>query len=131
MMTQRVTGDRSMLKKVLDALGELRFPFALYESDIHRQVEKRLEEAGLACEHEARIGRGCRIDYLVDGVGVEIKKGRPDISALKRQLLRYAACDRVEALVVVTQRAVSLPDTMLGKPVRVVALNQLWGVALK
>lgn len=130
-MTQAGEGDRSMLQRVLDALCELRSPFALYESDIHRRVEKRLEEAGLAYAHEARIGQGCRIDYLIGGIGVEIKKGRPDISSLKKQLLRYAACEKVEALVVVTQRAVSLPDTAMGKPVRVIALNQLWGVALK
>lgn len=130
-MTGERPGDRNGLQTVLDALCELRSPFAFYESDIHRWVEKRFDEAGLAYVHEARIAPGCRIDYLVEGVGVEIKKGRPDGTALKRQLLRYAACEQVKALVVVAQRAVPLPREALGKPVRLVALNQLWGVALK
>ena len=120
-----------MLNAVLDALRELRPPFAPYESDIHHMVGERLKAAGLPCAHEARIGKGCRIDYLVGGVGVEIKKGKPDVQALIKQLMRYAACEGVEAIVVVTQRSVALPGSVGGKPVRAVALNQLWGVALK
>lgn len=119
-----------MLDLVLNALGELRSPFALYESDIHQTVEKQLQKAGLPYLHEARIGPGCRIDYLVGNVGIEIKKGRPDAARLKRQLARYAACDGVAALVVLAPGSVALPQTVLDKPVRVIALNHLWGVAL-
>ena len=89
-----------------------------------------LSAAGLPAVHEALLAPGCRIDYLVGGVGVEIKKGRPDPAALRRQLDRYAACQGVEALVVLTERAVPLPARLHGKPVRGVALNRLWGVAL-
>ncbi|MCI6376983.1 MAG: hypothetical protein MR842_04360 [Clostridiales bacterium] len=119
-----------MLETVLNALGELRSPFALYESDIHAWVEARFVSAGLEFAHEARIGTGCRIDYLVGNVGVEIKKGRPDASALKRQLMRYAQCEAIHALVVLTQQGVALPESLCGKPVRSIALNRLWGVAL-
>lgn len=119
-----------MLLTVLDALGELRSPFALYEMDIHRTVAMRLAEAGLPFVHEARLGPGCRIDYRVGNVGIEIKKGKPDAAALRKQLTRYAQFDELEALVVITQRAVSLPKTVLGKPVHGIVLNQLWGVAL-
>ena len=119
-----------MLDLVLDALKELRSPFALYETDIHQVVAKRLEEADLPFVHEARLGPGCRIDYLVGEIGIEIKKGRPDASAVKKQLMRYAACEGISALVVLSQRTVALPKTVLGKPVHVIILNQLWGVAL-
>ena len=124
-----VRGGR-MLAAVLDALGELRSPFALYETDLHAMVQKRLADAGLSYQHEARIGPGCRIDYLVEGVGVEIKKGKPDAKALVRQLMRYAACDGVAAIVLLTQRTVAVPKMVMGKPVHVIVLNQLWGVAL-
>ena len=119
-----------MLFTVLDALKELRSPFALYETDIHQMVAKRLADAGLDFVHEAKLGPGCRIDYLVGPVGLEIKKGKPDANALRRQLARYAAFDAVEAIIVLTSRTVALPDTIMGKPVRGVVLNQLWGVAL-
>ena len=119
-----------MLLTVLDALKELRSPFALYETDLHAMVQKGLADAGLSYQHEARIGPGCRIDYLVEGVGVEIKKGKPDAKALVRQLMRYAACEEVQALIVLCPRSVALPKTVCGKPVHVLVLNQLWGVAL-
>ena len=119
-----------MLKTVLDALKELRSPFALYETDIHGMVAKRLAEAGLPFVHEAKLAPGCRIDYLVNGIGIEIKKGRPSASAVKKQLMRYAACEGMKAIVLLTQYTVSVPKTILGKPVHVIVLNQLWGVAL-
>ena len=119
-----------MLTAVLNALQELRSPFALYENDIHLTVEKCFAEAALPYVHEARLSPGCRIDYLVGEVGVEIKKGKPNAKAVAAQLLRYAASDRITALVVVSQRSVSLPKTALGKPVYLVVLDHLWGVAL-
>ena len=122
-------GDR-MLTAVLDALKELRSPFALYEMDIHEMVAKRLSEAGVPFVHEAKLAPGCRIDYLVDAIGIEIKKGKPDASAVKKQLMRYAACDGVEAIVLLSQRRIAVPSMVLGKSVHVIVLNQLWGVAL-
>ena len=73
-----------MLDRVLDALGTLRSPFAPYEADLHLRVGECLSAAGLPAVHEALLAPGCRIDYLVGGVGVEIKKGRPDPAALRR-----------------------------------------------
>ncbi|MEG0741045.1 MAG: hypothetical protein RSB91_02040 [Clostridia bacterium] len=119
-----------MLQTIVNALLELRSPFASYENDIHGFVEARLLEAGLPFIHEAKIGSGCRIDYLVGDVGIEIKKGKPAPATLLKQLRRYAACESISALVVVTQRAVRLPDTVCAKPLRAVSLNRLWGVAL-
>ena len=119
-----------MLSAVLDALKELRSPFALYETDIHQMVAKRLTDAHMDFIHEAKLGPGCRIDYLVGSIGIEIKKGKPDANALKRQIMRYAAFDQIEAIIVLTSRTVALPKTVLGKPVHGIVLNQLWGVAL-
>ncbi|MEG0048500.1 MAG: hypothetical protein RSE58_01820 [Clostridia bacterium] len=119
-----------MLQTVLDALCELRSPFALYENDLHCYVRDCLNAAGLEAKHEASIGEGCRIDYLVGDVGIEIKKGKPVAAVLLKQLKRYAACEGVNALVLVAQSSVKLPASICGKPLRMVALNQLWGVAL-
>lgn len=119
-----------MLQQVTNALMELRSPFALYEADIHGWVACRLSEAGLPFRHEAVIGKGCRVDFLVGDVAVEIKKGKPNPTVLTTQLTRYAACEGVAGLVVLTQRQVKLPGTVLGKPVKQITLSQLWGVAL-
>ena len=63
-------------------------------------------------------------------MGIEVKKGRPASAELKRQLARYLESDALDAVIVVTQRTTALPDAILGKPVRLVSLNRLWGVAL-
>ena len=67
---------------------------------------------------------------MAGSVGLEVKKSRPVRGALHRQLLRYAACPQVEALVVVAPRGVNLPKTAGGKRVYMVCLERLWGISL-
>lgn len=122
--------EQVTMAQVAAALMELRSPIAMYETDIHACVGQRLTAAGLPFTHEARLAPGCRIDFLVGTVGVEIKKGKPSAATLAAQLRRYAACDAVGGLIVVTERSVRLPKTILGKPVRLITLSQLWGIAL-
>ena len=59
---------------VAAALMELRSPIAMVEMDLHACVSQRLTAAGLPFVHEAKIAKGCRIDFLVGTIGVEIKK---------------------------------------------------------
>ena len=89
-----------------------------------------LQSAGLEFEHEHKLGPRRRIDFLVDRVGLEVKKGRPASSALAKQLRRYLESDDLDAVIVVTQRVTALPKTIGGKPVYLISLNRLWGVAL-
>ena len=132
-MTEKNTqtqGDRTDPERIIAALRELRSPFALYEQDIHQAVARRLTDAGLPFLHEKPLTPGCRIDFWCEGVGIEIKKGKPRPAALLEQLRRYAVSDEIAALVVLTQRSVRLPASVCGKPLVQITLNQLWGVAL-
>ena len=86
-----------MPETVLEALKAMRPPFALYEADLHRLIGERLTACGIAYEHEARLGCGSRIDYLVGDVGVEVKKGKPSAATLTAQLKRYAQNERIRA----------------------------------
>lgn len=118
------------IKEILDALAAVRMPAQPEEYDIHAQVASALGAAGLPYEHEYRLGPRCRIDFRVDRVGIEVKKGRPASSDLTKQLRRYLASDELDAVVVVTQRVTRVPASILGKPVYLISLNRLWGVAL-
>lgn len=117
-------------ERVVEALLSIRCGAAVSEEALHEEVARCFERAGLAALHEARIGARCRIDFLVGSVGVEIKKNRPAPGMLKRQLARYAACERVTELVVVAPRGVDLPRTIGGKPVTMLGLERLWGISL-
>ena len=121
--------DRDM-KPIADALAAVRMPALPEEYDIHAAVAEALVGAGLACAHEYRLGPRCRIDFAVGRVGIEIKMGRPASARLVKQLRRYLESDALDGVIVVTQRATALPETICGKPVRLVSLNRLWGVAL-
>lgn len=118
------------LSRVATALSAVRMPARPEENDIHAAVALALREAGLEYEHEYRLAPRSRIDFRVGRVGIEVKKGRPASARLARQLRRYLESDELDAAVVVVQRVTALPDAICGKPVRLISLNRLWGVAL-
>ena len=118
------------MARVAAALSAVRMPAQPEEYDIHAAVAQALAQAGLEYEHEYRLGPRRRIDFRVGRIGIEVKKGRPASSTLREQLQKYLESDALDGAIVVTQRVVSLPQTLSGKPVTVVSLNRLWGVAL-
>lgn len=116
--------------RVVCAIKTIRCSAACTEEELHAQVEKALKDSGLEALHEVRLAPRCRIDFMSGGVGIEIKKSRPERAKLIAQLTRYAQCERVEALVVAAVRGVDLPRTIAGKPVVQVSLERLWGISL-
>ena len=118
------------LDRIVAALAAVRMPAQPEEYDIHAAVARALSDAGLNYEHEFRLGPRRRIDFRVGRVGIEVKKGRPASSELRAQLQKYLESDALDAAIVVTQRVTALPTAIGGKPVRLVSLNRLWGVAL-
>ncbi len=117
-------------QEVLRALSTLRASAMPGEYDLHRLVAEALKAAGLPCIHEYRLAPRRRIDFFVGGVGVEIKKGRPNARELLKQVERYLACDELREIIVVTQKDTPLPARVLGKRVTCISLDRLWGVAL-
>ena len=97
---------------IVAALSAVRMPAQPEEYDIHAAIAR------------------ARIDFRVGRIGIEVKKGRPASSELVRQLRKYMESDDLDAVIVVTQRATALPGTICGKPVALISLNRLWGVAL-
>ena len=118
------------MESILNALSAIRAPLQQGEYDLHRLVMDALDAAALPWAHEVKLGPRCRIDLMCGGVGIEIKRGLLDKTRLLNQLRRYAACEQIEALILVTEKTVALPHAIGGKPVRLVCLNRLWGIAL-
>lgn len=119
-----------MTAGIVRAIETIRCDAAATEEELHGQVARAFEQCGLRAQHEARLAPRCRIDFLVGGVGVEIKKRRPDRAKLIAQLTRYAQCEQIEALVVAAPRGVNLPWIIHGKKVTMIALERLWGISL-
>ena len=120
----------AQIARITSALAAVRMPAQPEEMDIHAAVARALSDAGIEFEHEYRLGPRRRIDFRAGRVGIEVKKGRPASAELAKQLRRYLESDALDAAVVVAQRVTALPDAINGKPVVLISLNRLWGVAL-
>lgn len=73
---------------------------------------------------EAKIGPRERIDFLVNGgIGIEckLKCGRRDIY---RQLTRYAGCESINSLILITNTAMGLPEAIDDVPLYYVSLGR-------
>lgn len=118
------------LQTVLAALSTLRAPKTQDEYDLHAQTAQALAAAGLSFRHEAPVAPRRRVDFLCGSVAIEIKRGRPARAALLTQLAAYAQSSLVSAVVLVAERTPALPGSICGKPLSIIGLQRLWGVAL-
>lgn len=118
------------ISRITRALSALRIPLIINEYQLHEHIAAALSDGGFVIQHEAVLAPRCRIDFLVDGIGVEVKRGKPQKSALLRQCARYLASDKIEALILVLDTSVTLPNEINGKKLITFGLNRLWGIAL-
>lgn len=117
-------------EKVLSALAAIRAPQARDEYDLHGLAADALQRADVPFRHEAPLAPRCRIDFLCDTVGIEIKRGRPDKTPVEKQLKRYAETGKLTALILLSEKALpSLPGFVCGIPIYPVSLYKLWGIA--
>lgn len=111
------------MDRIVAALRAHRYRFS-NEKELQDGLEQVLEKAGVRFEREARIAPGDVPDFMLeDGLAIEVKVDG-SISAVTRQLHRYAQHPRVNAVLLVTSRLAHdrMPPFMNGKPVRVLAL---------
>lgn len=118
------------LCRITRTLSSLRIPLIVNEYQLHEHIAAALSDGGFVIQHEAKLNPRCRIDFLVDGIGIEVKRGKPQKSALLKQCSRYLEGGQLEALILVLDTSVSLPGELHGKPLITFGLNKLWGVAL-
>ena len=118
------------VQKILDALNTLRIPPQPEEYEIHSEIARALDTAGVSYIHEHKLLPGRRIDFACGKIGIEVKKSRPVASRLREQLKRYLEETELDCIIVVMQKPCALSKTICNKPVYIVSLNRLWGVAL-
>lgn len=114
------------MEELLGVLKTLRVHMVKEEFIIHERIKSLLEEQGISFRHEVSLGKGSRIDFIVDGIGIEVKKGKPNRSSVLNQLSRYSESDEIDGLILVIERSMDIPEQLNGKECRVVALNKLW-----
>lgn len=89
------------------------------EAELQEGLARVLAAAGVDHRREVPLSKRDRIDFLLpEGIGIEVKiEGA--LSALTRQLWRYAEHEEVVALVLVTSqlRLTALPKVLNGKAI--------------
>ena len=118
------------MERITEAISALRAPLQQGEYDLHRLVMDALDDAGIPWAHEVPLAPRCRIDLMCGGVGIEIKRGKVEKARVLAQLQKYAACPQITGLILVTEKTIPLPHSIHGKPVRLICLNRLWGIAI-
>jgi hypothetical protein len=96
------------------------------EKKTQAEMSDAFTAAGIEHVRECHLSDGDIVDFMLkEGVAIEVKlKGQR--MAIYRQLERYAASDRVTAIVLATAISMQLPPTIGGKPASVVSLSRGW-----
>jgi hypothetical protein len=130
-----ISGEKSdidvLIENILSSLGELRIGISSDEFQIQSMVEQALLEHQISFEKEYRLAPRNRIDFFIDGgIGLEVKRGKPNKTQVTKQLQRYATSEEIKAIVLVVDRTVAIPNEINGKKCILFGLNRLWGVSL-
>lgn len=97
------------------------------EKRTQADIATALQRDGYSFVREYRFSPGDVVDFLVAGaVAVEVKLRHARKKDVFRQLERYAAHERCQALVLVTGLSMGLPAEINGKPVFVAHLGRAW-----
>lgn len=116
-------------KDLCKSLGAYRFNYA-HETDLQQGIQKALETEHIEFTPEVVLSAHDRIDFMVGRVGIEVKVGHP-LASVMRQIHRYAQSEKVDELLLITNRCrhLHLPESINGKPVEVLFLS--WGCSLE
>ena len=94
-----------------------RYRAPMDEARLQEEIAALLTVEGFTYEREVRLTTTDRIDFMVGGIGIEVKV-QGSALAVMRQLLRYAEHERVSELILFTTRAqIVVPSELGGKPV--------------
>lgn len=116
------------LERVVNLVKKLRIGLAVEEQVIHDELKDLFDSEKVEHKYEYLLGKGSRVDFFIpeEGLGLEVKKGKPNNRSLLKQVERYASFEEVKKILVVTERSVKLPSKVNGKECEVVTLHSLW-----
>lgn len=117
-----ISAVEQIVDEVCSALQGCQFDLS-DERRLQQQIAARLDAAGVAYQREVVLGDCGTIDFVVSGLGIEVKiKGRK--RAVYRQCKRYLDDPRLEGLLLLTNLPMGMPPTVAGKPVFLFSLGR-------
>lgn len=96
------------------------------EKRAQADLETVFQQAGVPYEREVELSEDDIVDFMVEGVGVELKLRNAGKKKVYKQLCRYAKHPRVERLLLASNLSMGLPPTIEGKDAYFVKLGEGW-----
>jgi hypothetical protein len=109
---------------LIEILRKHRFPLSS-EKQCQAAIEDALEENGIAFEREVHLGPKDVPDFRIDATLIEVKIGGSK-SAIFRQCRRYCDYDGVRDLILASNVAIGLPETVNGRGLWLLPLGRGW-----
>lgn len=126
-----VKDPTKQIEKLRSIIETLRISNVSEEYDLQRIIAESLEKAHITYAKEYKLGPRNRIDFFTNGIGIEIKKGKPNRAAVQNQVSRYADFEEIKGIILVVERnVIGIPSEINQKPCYVIGLNRLWGIAI-
>jgi len=106
---------------IITLISSKRLPYTT-ELELQDALEAVFKERGYPYTRELRLNEKDRIDFWVDGVGIEVKiKGAA--KQTYRQCERYCKHDEIKELLLITTKSIGFPPDINGKPCYVYFLS--------
>jgi hypothetical protein len=96
------------------------------EKQAQADVEQLLIQAKIPFEREVRLTDLDVIDFVIQGIGVELKLRGARKKEVYRQLCRYARHPRIDILLLASNLSMGLPPKIEGKDAYFVKLGEAW-----
>jgi hypothetical protein len=114
-----------MISTIVELLRSARIDLST-EKRAQADVELLLTQAGVAFEREVRLTDSDIVDFMVHGIGIELKLRGAKKKDVYKQLCRYARHPRVEAVLLASNMSMGLPVQIEGKDAYFVKLGEAW-----
>lgn len=109
---------------LVSLLGRHRFPLAR-EKETQSAIAAALTALDLEFRREVDLGDRNIIDFLVGGIGIEVKIAG-SARAIHRQCVRYCETGRLSGLILATSKASGFAADIAGVPCFVLSLGRAW-----
>ena len=95
------------------------------EKLLQNDIAKALDIAKIPYKREVKISSNSIIDFLVEGLGIEVKiRGNGSAMSIYRQIERYCQSEQVSELLLLTSKTMRLPESIANKPIYTLSLGR-------
>lgn len=115
----------SLAARVIQIVRSVRVDLST-EKQAQADVERVLNQAGFVFAREFPLTKRDVIDFMIDGVGLELKLKGSQKKDVYRQLCRYARHTHVDSLILASNLSMGLPTQIEGKDAYFVRLGEAW-----